>query len=323
MKESTAQYREEEIAAPVSVSHLVRVLNAYSMAITVSLAAVAIAYAIIALALYIIAPSTRVISQPFRLDFSRAAEGKYPNGLKFSSNDLISTPILTKAYKDSDLKQYISLSDFVAGVYVLESGTEFERLQREYQAKLNDPKLNSADRVQIEKDYSEKVQSLPRNFYTLNFAAPSGTKRVPEALARQAVLRILSRWADWAQNEGRITSYDVAVLSPSILDEFVVDNEVITIRMLIKKLSQVLDNLDEIAALPSASLVRTPRADHLSLAELRIKIEDLIRFRLEPAVPLARESRRNGDPVTLRFVQTQLEYDQRQLQGAQDRVDAI
>jgi hypothetical protein len=69
-------------------------------------------------------------------------------------------------------------------------------------------------------------------------------------------------------------------------------------------------------------VARTP-TDHLSLAELRIKIEDLIRFRLEPNVAAARAAQGPSDRATLAFVQTQLEYDQRQLQSYQDRVNAI
>ena len=90
---------------------------------------------------------------------------------------------------------------------------------------------------------------------------------------------------------------------------------------MIKKLSQVLDNLADISLLPSASLTRT--SDHMSVAELFIKIEDIVRFQLEPMVPLARATREANDPYTVRFVQTQLAFDQRQLQSYQDRVEAV
>src|SRR6185369_9454043 len=99
-------------------------------------------------------------------------------------------------------------------------------------------------------------------------------------------------------------------------------NQVIAIRILIKRLAQVLDNIDTLEQLPSADVARTP-TDHLSLAELRIKIEDLIRFRLEPNVAAARAAQGPSDASTVRFVQTQLAYDQRQLQGYQDHINAI
>jgi hypothetical protein len=314
-------YREEDIIEqPVSVSHFVRVLSAYSTTIWLSLAGIAIAYGIIALAAYLVLPSQSIVSQPFSLDFPRATEGKYPNGLKFSTNEILSTPVLARVYKENRLDRYMTLDDFIPCVYILESNPEFEKLQREYQARLNDPKISSIERQQIEKDYTDKQESLSHNLFSLNISIPD--KRLPDDVSAKILTSILNGWADRAQNEGRITSYDVTVLSPAILDDKPGPNLVITIRILIKRLSQVLDNMDDIGNLPSASLSRT-KEGHLSLQELRIKIEDLIRFRLEPTVALARESRGNGDPATVQFVKTQLDYDQRQLAAYQDRTSAI
>ena len=314
-------YREEDIIEqPVSVSHFVRVLSTYSTTIWLSLAGVAITYGIIALVAYLVLPSQSVVSQPFSLDFPRATEGKYPNGLKFSTNEILSMPVLARVYKENRLDRYMTLEEFIPCVYILESNPEFEKLQREYQARLSDPKISSIERQQIEKDYTDKQESLAHNLFSLNIAVPA--KRLPDDVSAKILTSILNHWADRAQNEGRITSYDVTVLSPSILDDRPGPNLVVTIRILIKRLSQVLDNMDEIGSLPSASLSRT-KEGHLSLQELRIKIEDLIRFRLEPTVALARESRGNGDPATIQFVKTQLDYDQRQLAAYQDRVSAI
>jgi hypothetical protein len=315
-------YRDEDlIEQPVSVSHFVGVLRAYSTTILISLAGVAIIYGIIALVAYLVLPSQRIVSQPFSLDFPRATEGKYPNGLKFSTNEILSTPVLARVYKENRLDTYMTLDEFIPCLYVLESNPEFERLQREFQARLNDPKLSSVERQQIEKDYTDKQESMAHNLFSLNIALPNSARRLPDDVSAKILTSILNHWADWAQNEGRITSYDVTVLSPSILDDQPGPNLVITIRILIKRLSQVLDNIDLISNLPSANLSRTK--EHLSLQELRIKIEDLIRFRLEPTVALARESRGHGDPATVQFVKTQLDYDQRQLLAYQDRASAV
>jgi len=322
MNESMTYRDEDLIEQPVSVSHFVGVLRAYFTTIWLSLAGIAIIYGIIALVAYLVLPSQRIVSQPFSLDFPRATEGQYPNGLKFSTNEILSTPVLARVYKENRLDRFMTLDEFIPCLYILESNPEFERLQRQFQARLNDPKLSSVERQQIEKDYTDKQESLAHNLFSLNIAVPNSAGRLPDDVSAKILTEILNHWADWAQNEGRITSYDVTVLSPSILDDQPGPNLVITIRILIKRLSQVLDNIDLIAGLPSANLSRT-KAEHLSLQELRIKIEDLIRFRLEPTVALARESRGNGDPATIQFVKTQLDYDQRQLLAYQDRASAI
>ena len=321
MNEAAIAYREEEIEPPISVSHVVRVLRAYSTVIAMSVAGVAFAYAIVALLIYLLSPSMRIVTQPFRLDFPRASEGMYPNGLKFSTAEIIAPQILSKVYKETQMARFMTFSDFVTGIYITHSNPEYDRLQRDYMARLADPKLTSGDRQQLEREFADKQSSFPKNLFALNFASPQGTKRVPDEVAFHALTSILASWADWAQTKGQVTSYDTAVLSPSILDDEPNPNLVVTIRIMIKKLSQVLDNLDEISLLPSASLSRT--SDHMSVAELYIKIEDIIRFQLEPMVPLARATRSANDPYTVRFVQTQLAFDQRTLQSFQDRVDAI
>src|SRR6266550_6960675 len=109
MNNATIAYRDEDIIeAPVSVSHFVGVLRAYSTTIGVALASVAAAYALVAIAIYLFAPSQRVMTQPFSLDFPHATEGKYPNGLKFSSNEITSSPILARVYRENQLNRYMT-----------------------------------------------------------------------------------------------------------------------------------------------------------------------------------------------------------------------
>lgn len=323
MSDSAVIYRDDDpIEEPVSVSRFVNVYRAYRKTIYVSLLAVGVLYGIVALVIYFNAPSVRVISQPFRLDFKHAEDGMYPNGENFSVNEIVAEPILAGVFKETHMNDYMSFRDFVGSLYISESNPEYDKLLREYQPRLNDPKLSTAERQQVEKDFDEKKASLKKNLYALNFTNPHGVKEVPPEIVKRTLSTTLARWADWAQAEGRVTSYDATILSPAVLDDTPRTNQIIAIRILIKRLAQVLDNIDSLSQLPSADVARTP-TDHLSLAELRIKIEDLIRFRLEPEVAAARAANAPADPETLRFVQTQLAYDQRQLQSYQDRINAV
>lgn len=323
MSESAVIYRDDDpIEEPVSVSRFVHVYRGYTKTIYLSLLAVAVLYGIVALVIYLTAPSVRVISQPFSLDFKHAEDGTYPNGESFSVNEIVAEPILAGVFKESHMNDYMSFRDFVGSVYISEANPEYDKLLRQYQPRLNDPKLSTAERQQVEKDFEEKKASLKKNLYALNFTNPHGVKEVPQEFVKRALSTILARWADWAQAEGRVTSYDATILSPSVLDDTPRANQIVAIRILIKRLAQVLDNIDDLEQLPSANVARTP-TDHLSLAELRIKIEDLIRFRLEPDVASARAANSAADAETLRFAETQLAYDQRQLQTYQDAITAV
>src|SRR4051794_34857392 len=111
----------DRLEPPVSVSHFFKVLGAYLPIILLSLAAVAVGYLIVALAIYIQTPSQRVTTMTFRLEFEGAERGEYPNGTKFSSAEIISTPVLLKTFNRNGLSQFTTFSKFARSVFVLES----------------------------------------------------------------------------------------------------------------------------------------------------------------------------------------------------------
>jgi hypothetical protein len=84
------------------------------------------------------------------------------------------------------------------------------------------------------------------------------------------------------------------------------------------KIYRVRDNMEDIAKLPGAEQAKTA-ADRMSLEEIRIRFEEIVRFRLEPLVGVVRGGAliRNMS-ITTRFLENQLAYDQRQLKAAQD-----
>ena len=82
-----------------SVSHLIHTLRKYFPVIFLGMVAVMVGYVIVAAAAYLLAPSQRVTTQTFRLDFKGADRGEYPNGTKFSSIEIVSPPIVLKVYQ--------------------------------------------------------------------------------------------------------------------------------------------------------------------------------------------------------------------------------
>src|SRR5262249_5690638 len=124
-------------------------------------------------------------------------------------------------------------------------------------------------------------------------------------------------------NEQHALDYRVSVLSPQILDEAEIGSgdPVIALEILRSKIYRVIDNIEEMNKLPSAELMKT--ADRMSLAEIRMRLEDIVRFRLEPLVGVARASGLVRQPsVTTHFLENQLAYDKRRLDAAQAAVKA-
>jgi hypothetical protein len=318
------QYQEPhaaEVASPISISHFARMLRAYLPVIGLAMLAVAVGYLIVALALYLFAPSQRLTTQTFRVDFEGAANGRYPNGAKFSSAEIISTPVLLDVFNRNDLQRFTTFSSFSQSIFVLESNTTYEALAADYQARLSDPRLTSVDRERIQREYELKRASLAKNEFSLNYLRTRNTERIPETVVRKVLSDILGTWANLAVNHQHVTSYKVQVLSPELLRESSIEeiDQVIGIHVLRTKIMRVIDNLDRLRELPAADMART-RKEQLSLLDLRLRLEEIVRFRLEPLMTQARST---NSAATLQFLTTQLAYDQRLLAAQRERSESI
>ena len=310
---------------PVSFSHFVHVLRSYKSLIALAMAGVAFAYLIFAVTMLLLGPSERITSQPFRLDFEGAGKGEYPNKTKFNVADIIGGPILTRVWQDNRLGDYIPFGDFSRAVFVLESNREYELLAAEYQAKLVDPKLSPVDRERLQREFELKAQSIAKNEYAINLDRQAGARMIPEPLARKVLLDALNDWADFAVNQQHVIAYQISVLSPEILSPSALEqgDVIAAIEVLRAKVSRVISNVQKIEDLPGATLARTPR-EQMSLEEVRIRLDEIMRFRLEPLLAAVLHSSNVGDhAAAIRFLESQLAYDQRQLESAQRLADSI
>jgi len=273
---------------------------------------------------YISAPSRQITTLPFHLEFEGAAMGKYPNGLKFSTADITATPVLLKVYDDNGLKQFTTFASFSRSVFVLESNRAFERLAAEYQSKLADPKLTPMDRERIEKEYEQKRDSISKSDYAINYVRTDGGT-LPPSILHKVLVDVLSTWARQAAVEKRVLQYRVDVLTTKILDRALLDgNDYFTaLTILRNKINDVLSNAVQISKIPGTELIRTP-TDHASLSEIRIQLQDVIRFQVEPLIMTARSSGYVQDPVrSLQILEAQLSFDQRWRDSARARESAL
>jgi hypothetical protein len=308
---------------PVSISHLVHTLRKYLPVIALGMAAVTVAYVIVATAAYLLTPSQRITSQAFRLDFKGADRGEYPNGTKFSTTEIVSAPILLKVYNQNELSKYLSFSDFARSMVVLESNRALEALNRDYQARLSDPKLVSIDRERIQREYEGKLAAISKGQYALHYMRKTRGKDIPELVVRKALNDVLAEWADFVANEQHVLEYRVAVLSPNVVAGTQIDgtNPVINVDILRAKVQRVKHNIEKIRAIPAADLVRT-QGDTLSLSDISIRLDEIVRFRLEPLANRSVAAGLDDRGETLRFLESQLSYDQRQLEGQKGITEA-
>jgi hypothetical protein len=310
---------------PISVSRFAHVLRNYQHLILLSLAAIAFAYLIIAVGIYLASPAERTISQAFRLDFEGAGSGLYPNKTRFNIADIINGPILTRVWQDNHLGDYVGFGEFSRSIFVLESNQQYDALAAEYQAKLADPKLSPVDRERIQREFELKRESIAKNEYAIYFIRRVENRSIPDPLARKVLLDILNGWADFAVNQQHVIAYQVSVLSPEILTPSALEQSdlVASIEVLRSKANQVISNIQKIETFPGAKLARTP-ADRISLEEVRLRLDEIVRFRLDLlfVVVLHNPGVITDRTATIRFLESQLAYDQRQLEATQRLADS-
>jgi hypothetical protein len=312
-----------EPETPISISHLVHTLRAYAPVILLSLAALAIGYLILAVGMYILSPSQRITTQQFRLDFEGATRGEYPNGVKFSPTEIVASPILLKVFEANDLGRFQTFTDFSRSVFILESNPVFERLAADYTARLADPKLTPIDRERIQREWESKRDSIAKNDYSISYVR-SGSGKMPETLVRKTLVDILNTWANYVATEQHVLEYRLSVLSPEVVDTSNVNSgdTIVLLQVLRSKIGRVMTNINDLQAIPGADLVRTA-ADKMSLEEIKVRLDEILRFRVEPLVDVARSSGMVSNPAaTVRFLETQLAYDQRRLEAVRARADA-
>lgn len=319
------EYVSADAAQPISLSRFVHTVRAYRLPIVLGILAVAIAYAIFALATYLLAPAQRLTTQQFRLEFKGADRGEYPNGAKFSSAEIVSTPILLKVYEQNQLGRFTTFPAFSSSVFVLESNVELERLAADFGARLANPQLTAVDRDRIVSEFESKRASLKKNDYSINFLRKQDTAAVPETVVRKVLVDVLTAWAHFAAIEHRVLDIPVGILSPNVVNPTALEkaDPIVAIHTLRSRINRALENIRELEKIPGADVARTG-GDGRSLAEMRIALEDMMSFRLDPLISIAGMSGAVRDlDSTLRFVESQLRYNERRLQMLRDRADSV
>jgi hypothetical protein len=311
---------------PVAVSHIVRTLRAYLPVIALSLAAVMVGYAILAVAIYVLSPSQSVTSLRFRVEFKGADQGEYPNGTKFSSAEIITTPVLLKAYQANDLDRFTTFADFTKSIFVLESNIVQETLNLEYQSRLSDPKLTPVERDRLQREYESKLASLSKDEFSLNYLRPSRVRSIPEVVVRKTLHDILTEWADFVSKEQNVLEYRVALLSPTAVSQQSKSeglDPIVATQMMRAVMDRVQGNIENLRRVPAADLIHTKGETELSLIDLATRVEDIVRFKLDPLVQdIAASNLLTDRPSTIRFLEAQLAYDQRTLDIFRERTEA-
>jgi hypothetical protein len=309
----------------VSLKPYFETLWGYRRVIGAAFAGVAALYLVGVLLVFLIAPAERLGSIQFRLLFDGAEKGEYPNGSRFSASEIVAGPVLTEVFKANELQRFGKYADFQDSVFVLQSNLDLELLSYEYRARLADTKLGPVDRARVEEEFRKRREALVDPVYTISMRRQERLTTLPRDLMNKVLLDILTTWGKQADERKGATKYSVDVLSPSILQRDMLDQEdyLVAIDILRAKTSRVLATIDQIAKLPGAKTIRVGE-NRVTLAEVRAGLEDVIRFKLEQLLGLIRsEGITKNAPALLIYASNQLFQLRQEQQESAARVQAL
>jgi len=314
------QQPQEEYQQPLHLRDFVHTLFDYWQGIALFVLIVGVLYIIYGGWSYIASPVQMITERPFRVTFDRANLGEYPNGQKFSAAEFTSPPIVKQVYDNNGIGRFASFSQFAEAMFVQEWSGGYARLAAEYQARLADPKLSPVERDRIQNEFEAKRASLPRNEYVISYLRKNNM--IPETVLRKSLDDVIRLWAADAINEKHVLRYRLGVLSPDIIRPEAAETQdpMVALQVLRSQMNEVAENIDSLQVAPGAELARTSTG--LSLRELRIRLDQIQRFRLEPLVASLTSSP-NSNGASTAFIDQQVAYEQRKLAAIDERAQAI
>jgi len=305
-----------------SVSHLFQTLRRYTPIISLALFAVATLYVIVAIAIYLLSPTQSLTVQPFRLQFAGAENSTYPNGTKFSTSDIVNAPILTKVYESNDLKRFFTYPEFTSRLFILEQNRNIDSLMRDYEARLADPKLTPIDRERLQREFDLKMQTVARNEFSLNFVDYEQLAHLPPSLVEKILSDVLNTFAEQAMREHGGLDFRLPVISRNIFADArpdTIPSLSIATDVLRTKIKASIHMVERLMNVPGAEVLRTEK-EQMSLAEIRARLEDLLRFNIQPLANELRNQPWAGDPFLIRsFFTAQMNFNAFQAAEAQKK----
>lgn len=226
----------------------------------------------------------------FRPTFAGSESGRYPNGLAFSKSDVAAGSVVDLVYDANKIQEYCSREAFRGAFFVEQHSDQSSFLDAEYRIRLADRNLTAVDRERLQVEYEAKRAALPIQF-RLVFVKPAECSDLPQVAVNKAMTEVLSTWANESEARRGVLNLQVEVLTPSVMDiNLSQDGSRLLKADLIRTgLWRVVANIDTVRDLPGAELVRLGE-NKMTFVEMRNKVVDLVRSRLEPLVVNAGQS---------------------------------
>lgn len=233
--------------------------------------------------LAVLQPARRTASVQFAVPFAEA----YPNGLPFSTSDIVAPSIAADVHRANEVSTYCGADDFRSGLFVEEHSFEMQALEAEFRLRLSEPRLTQIDRTRLMSEYAQRRGTLPTE-YRLTFVVPERCKAMPDAIVEKILGETLATWARESETRRGVLAIGSGSVSPDFVSSVVGTGASLVVRgdLLRRGVLEAIDNVASLVRAPGANLVRSPDKGR-SFLEVRADLESLLHSRIEPLVASA------------------------------------
>ena len=229
-------------------------------------------------ALWIVVPKQSRATMDISFLFPDASSAFYPNKLPFRPDDLLENVLLRKNFQINQVNRWMVYDDFKSSFSLRQTGQELLALGREFQGKLDDRKLTSAERQKLEEEFRSKLVKIPNTTYQIIWNQTGRSAQlIPTAEIEKILADIPRLWAQEFVEQKKVllnsTQIPGKMVASSNLDE-----SSFLLTELTDRIRALVVGLNEIKKLPGIYLASLP--DGENIADLDLKCLALLEGKL-------------------------------------------
>ncbi len=234
---------------------------------------------------YLTQAKYRASALSFSLNFSGVDKGQYPNGSRFTTNDIIGSTILQEVYNSNNLKKYYEdFNAFQSDISVYRDDFKLVFLRSEYAAKLSNKKLTVEVRDKIEADFKRLKAGVLANARFKLVLSDKDKVVLPSMLSNKILRDTLKNWLNNAEKEKGINKYRISMVTDNIISAEEIKNldYIVGLDLLRETIKTVKGDINKVNNLPGSKIttVDTDKGK-TNLSDLNFRINFLETFQLD------------------------------------------
>jgi hypothetical protein len=263
-------------------------------------------------ALWIVLPQQSRATVDISFLFPEASSGYYPNKLPFHPDDLLESVLLRKNFQINQVNRWMIYDDFKSSFSMRQSGQELLALRREFQGKLDDRKLTSAEKQKLEEEFRSKLVKIPNTTHQIIWNQTGRSAQlIPTAEIEKILADIPRLWAQEYVEQKKVLVNSAQVPGKMVASSNL-DESSFLLTELTNRIRALVVGLNEIKKLPGIYLTSLPNGKNI--ADLDLKCLALLEGKLPKIRTQLLQSK--GAEVNLKSLESAFAV---QLQARRDR----